>query len=153
MVEDHFRILKVGPWLTFALRETLFALSRIEKEFVSDDKNVQRSELIETVEKQMFRNPKFWSAHYHGDESSLRLARKYSYSDRIRYYWPNTAIQRSLNRLIGNLSKQEIPLTVLSQYLPLEYEAIREGKLQNHISDLIGFGITRVLETYSYATQ
>jgi len=153
MVEDHFRILKVGPWLTFAMRETLFALSMIEKELFSEDKKVQLSELIETVEKQMFRNPKYWSAHYQGDESSLRLARKYSYSDRIRYYWPNTAIQRSLNRLIGNLSKQEIPLTVLSQYLPLEYEAIREGKLQNHISDLIGFGIMRVLEVYSYATE
>jgi D-tagatose-1,6-bisphosphate aldolase subunit GatZ/KbaZ len=153
MVEDHFRILKVGPWLTFALRETLFALAIIEKEIFSKNINGQLSELVETIEKQMVQNPKFWSAHYQGDERQLRLARKYSYSDRIRYYWPNTAIQRNINRLIENLSKHEIPLNILSQYLPLQYEAIREGKLQNQISDLIDFGIIQVLDIYSYATQ
>jgi D-tagatose-1,6-bisphosphate aldolase subunit GatZ/KbaZ len=31
MVPDHFCILKVGPWLTFAYREALFALAEIEK--------------------------------------------------------------------------------------------------------------------------
>jgi len=152
MVEDHFRILKVGPWLTFAMRETIFALFMIEKELFPEDMNVQLSKLVETIEKQMFRNPKYWSAHYQGDEQQLKLARKFSYSDRIRYYWPNTAIQRSLARLIENLSKQEIPLNVLSQYLPLQYEAIREGRLQNTAPELIEYGIKRVLDLYSYAT-
>jgi len=152
MVEDHFRILKVGPWLTFAMRETLFALSMIEKELFSENKKLHLSELVETVEKQMFRNPKYWSAYYEGDQAQLRLARKYSYSDRIRYYWPNTAIQRSLNRLQENLSKQEIPLNILSQYLPLQYEAIREGRLQNTAPELIEYGITQVLNLYSFAT-
>ena len=32
MVEDHFAILKVGPWLTFAFREAVLALSAIERE-------------------------------------------------------------------------------------------------------------------------
>jgi D-tagatose-1,6-bisphosphate aldolase subunit GatZ/KbaZ len=153
MVEDHFRILKVGPWLTFAMRETLFALCMIEKELFSENRDVSLSELVETVEKQMFGIPQYWSAHYQGDQAQLRLARKYSYSDRIRYYWPNTAIQKSLKKLIENLSKQKIPLNILSQYLPLQYEAIREDRLQNQISDLIDFGITQVLDIYSYATQ
>jgi D-tagatose-1,6-bisphosphate aldolase subunit GatZ/KbaZ len=153
MVEDHFAILKVGPWLTFALRETLFALSLIEKELFSDDGEMQLSELIETVEKQMISIPQYWSAHYQGNEAQIRLARKYSYSDRIRYYWPNTEIQKSLNQLIDNLSKQKIPLNILSEYLPLQYEAIRERQLQNNISDLIDFGITQVLNIYSYATE
>jgi D-tagatose-1,6-bisphosphate aldolase subunit GatZ/KbaZ len=30
LVRDHFAVLKVGPQLTFALREALFALSYIE---------------------------------------------------------------------------------------------------------------------------
>ena len=30
LVEDHFCILKVGPWLTFGYREALFSLSMIE---------------------------------------------------------------------------------------------------------------------------
>lgn len=32
LVRDHFAILKVGPALTFALREAIFALAQIEQE-------------------------------------------------------------------------------------------------------------------------
>ena len=35
MVRDHFAVLKVGPGLTFALRETLFALEAIEGEWLA----------------------------------------------------------------------------------------------------------------------
>ena len=35
LVEDHFAILKVGPGLTFAYREALFALGAIEREMVA----------------------------------------------------------------------------------------------------------------------
>ena len=35
MVMDHFAILKVGPWLTFAFREAVFALAAIETEWLS----------------------------------------------------------------------------------------------------------------------
>jgi D-tagatose-1,6-bisphosphate aldolase subunit GatZ/KbaZ len=153
MVIDHFAILKVGPWLTYAMREVFFALNLIENELLGDNRGISHSELIETIERQMFGIPKYWSDHYEGDETQLRLARKYSYSDRIRYYWPNTAIQKSLKLLLENLSRQEIPLSILSQYLPLQYEAIREGQLENTAQDLIEYGIARVLNIYSYATQ
>jgi D-tagatose-1,6-bisphosphate aldolase subunit GatZ/KbaZ len=153
MVNDHFAILKVGPWLTYALREVFFALNMIENELLGDSRGVSRSELIETVERQMFGIPKYWSAHYQGNETQLRLARKYSYSDRIRYYWPNTAVQRSIKLLLENLAMQEIPLSILSQYLPLQYEAIREGQIQNTAPDLIEYGIERILNNYLYATQ
>jgi len=53
--------------------------------------------------------------------------------------------------MIENLSKQEIPLNIMSQFLPLQCEAIREGSLQNEISELIYFGITQILNIYSYA--
>ena len=36
LVRDHFAILKVGPALTFALREALFALDRIEREWLGN---------------------------------------------------------------------------------------------------------------------
>lgn len=35
LVDDHFAILKVGPGLTFALREALYALAGIEDELVA----------------------------------------------------------------------------------------------------------------------
>jgi len=34
MVRDHFAILKVGPWLTFAFREAVFALAAVEEEWL-----------------------------------------------------------------------------------------------------------------------
>ncbi|MCF7829359.1 MAG: class II D-tagatose-bisphosphate aldolase, non-catalytic subunit, partial [Candidatus Marinimicrobia bacterium] len=40
LVRDHFAILKVGPWLTFAFREAIFGLSYIEKELLGNDKSV-----------------------------------------------------------------------------------------------------------------
>ena len=43
MVEDHFCILKVGPWLTYALREALFALDRIEQELFENRKSGRRA--------------------------------------------------------------------------------------------------------------
>lgn len=35
LVRDHYAILKVGPALTFALREAIFALAQMENELIS----------------------------------------------------------------------------------------------------------------------
>ena len=152
MVEDHFAILKVGPWLTFALRETLFSLAAIENELFSFEKSRQLSDLVNIIEKQMVKHPKYWQAHYKGKEDKLRLARKYSYSDRIRYYWPDPEVKKSLDRLIDNLSGQDIPLSLLSQFLPRQYQAVREERIKNTVQELIDFSIYRVLDNYAYAT-
>ena len=106
---------------------------------------------IEIIDKQMLENPRYWQSHYHGDENDLRLARKYSYSDRIRYYWPNPQISTSLARLIENLKKEEVPLNLLSQYLPMQYQSIIENKITNTIENLIFYGVARVLNIYAYA--
>ncbi|MEN1515347.1 class II D-tagatose-bisphosphate aldolase non-catalytic subunit, partial [Pseudomonas aeruginosa] len=37
LVRDHFAILKVGPALTFALREAIFALAQIEQELIAPE--------------------------------------------------------------------------------------------------------------------
>jgi len=84
MVEDHFAILKVGPALTFAFREAVFALLFMEREWLSIKKGVTLSQLNEVLERTMITHPDHWQNHYRGDEESLRFARKYSYSDRIR---------------------------------------------------------------------
>ena len=44
LVEDHFCILKVGPWLTFAYREALFALESVEIEILGE-RNQEYSEI------------------------------------------------------------------------------------------------------------
>ena len=45
LVRDHWAVLKVGPGLTFALREALFALAAIEDELAGD-----RSGLVDGLE-------------------------------------------------------------------------------------------------------
>ena len=118
MVADHFAILKVGPWLTFALREAIFALARIEQELLDGRPGITCSGIIEILEQVMLDQPEHWRHHYHGDDDQLRLARRYSYSDRIRYYWPNSRIVEAQAKLLSNLNEHDIPATLLSSIYP-----------------------------------
>src|SRR5450830_1533869 len=126
LVEDHWAVLKVGPGLTFALREALFALAAIEDELVDV---ADRSDLVAVVERRMLEEPRWWHGYYEGDGRAQRLARRYSYSDRVRYYWPDPQISAAQSRLLANLGEVEIPLPVLSQYLPHQYDRVRHGEL------------------------
>jgi D-tagatose-1,6-bisphosphate aldolase subunit GatZ/KbaZ len=151
MVKDHFAILKVGPWLTFAMREAIFALECIEKELSVGKKALVPSQLRRTLQQTMRDHPEYWKSYYRGDEDYLRFARDFSYSDRCRYYWPRPQVQESLGRLLRNLSERPVPLTLLSQYLPAQYQAVRSGKLRNHPVDLIHHRIVEVMGIYARA--
>ena len=151
MVKDHFAILKVGPWLTFAYREAIFALSGIEREILGHKREVRSSQVREALEFEMLRNPAYWRSYYRGDDDELRLSRAFSFSDRCRYYWPQPSVQEEVKRLLHNLDLFSCPLTMLSQYLPIEYDAIRQGALENHAAALIGHHIRRVLRFYGAA--
>jgi D-tagatose-1,6-bisphosphate aldolase subunit GatZ/KbaZ len=153
MVEDHFAILKVGPWLTFAFREAIFALSAIERESLAHRRGVHLSQVREALEAAMVRNPAYWRSYYGGSEDEIRLARIYSYSDRCRYYWGDSAVQEELARLHNNLNAAPLPLTLVSQYLPMEYEAIRSGRLQAQPEILIQEHIRVVLRIYAAACR
>lgn len=152
MVEDGIAILKVGPGLTFAMREAVFALNKIEEELFHDT-DVETSHFIEVLENRMLAEPKNWHKHYHGDANKLYIARKYSFSDRARYYMPDAAVEAALHTLIDNLNKTKIPLTLLSQYLPIQYTKVREGKLANNPEELIRDRIINCLDEYLYATN
>jgi D-tagatose-1,6-bisphosphate aldolase subunit GatZ/KbaZ len=151
LVRDHFAILKVGPSLTFAFREAIFTLAEIEKEWLASRKGVVRSAVRENLERAMLENPMHWKGHYHGDEAALRFARQYSYSDRSRYYWPRPDVSAAVQRLITNLATYPAPVSLLSQYLPVQCEEVRAGKVKNHPLDLIRSKIMRVLDGYAIA--
>jgi len=151
MVHDHFAILKVGPWLTFAFREAIFALSAIEKELHAGRKSPKLSRVREVLDRTMVRKPAHWRSYYHGDENHLRLSRAYSYSDRCRYYWHEPAVQAEIERLLHNLNKHALPAMLVSQYLPQEYEAIRAGQIESQPEAMIRFHIQRVLRIYASA--
>ena len=145
LVEDHWSVLKVGPGLTFALREALFALAAIEGELIEDR---DRSHLPEVVEQRMLAEPAQWAKYYPGDVAERRLARRYSYSDRMRYYWPDPAIQAAERLLLANLTGREIPLPLLSQYLPDQYRRVRDGTLSNDPIELVLDRVRDVLRDY-----
>jgi D-tagatose-1,6-bisphosphate aldolase subunit GatZ/KbaZ len=153
MIKDHFAVLKVGPWLTFAFREAVFALNNIEKKWLGKDKSVILSELEEVVDQQMNADPQHWKKYYNGSETQVSFARKYSFSDRIRYYWANKYVVLSLERLINNLTKKPVPLALLSQYLPNQYNAIRDGRINNEPKSIIINKIINVIENYNYAIE
>lgn len=152
MVEDHFGFLKVGPWLTFAFREAVFALALIEKELLSSKRGIILSNLLDVVDERMTNFPKYWEKYYNFSEQENKLKRKYSYSDRIRYYWADKIVNESLLRLIHNLTENKIPHILLSQYLPAEYFAVREGVVSENPEEIILHKISNVLELYNFAT-
>jgi len=137
LVKDHFAILKVGPWYTFAFREAVFALEQMEIEWLTGHEGVTLSNLRNTIDEVMLENATYWKKYYHGDRRYLAYARKYSYSDRSRYYWVQPDIQASLERLISNLTHFPAPLALLNQYLPIQYNAVRTGEIKNNPLDLI----------------
>jgi len=151
MVEDHFAILKVGPWLTFAFREAVFALSAIERELLAHRTGVRLSQVREALEAAMLRNPAYWRSYYHGSEDEIRFARIFSYSDRCRYYWGDAAVQQEVAQLCANLDASTLPPTLVSQYLPMQYEAVRSGRLHAHAEVMIQEHIRAVLRFYSAA--
>jgi len=150
LVEDHWAILKVGPGLTFALREALFALAAIEAELVPTD---ERSNLPDVVEEVMLRQPGWWKAYYEGDEPAQRIARRYSYSDRLRYYWPDPHISAAVERLLDNLRATPPALPLMSAYLPEQYARVRAGILRPDPLDLAVDRVRDVLRSYSTACR
>ncbi len=150
LVEDGFAILKVGPWLTFALREALYGLDHIAQ--ILAPAPAQES-LPAAMEGLMLREPADWRQYYHGDADELRIQRHFSYSDRIRYYWPRPEAAAAVDRLMARLAGRTIPETLVSQYLPALYPAVARGVLKATPRDLQIAAIRRVLELYGEACR
>jgi len=148
MVTDGIAILKVGPALTFGLREALFALSKMEEELVPAE---ERANFIAKLEEVMLANPSNWAKHYHGDERQLALCRKYSYSDRARYYIGQPEVVECMNKLFENLRKYTIPMNMLHQYMPLSYNRVRNGELKLDPRELAMDGVAQFMMDYEQA--
>ncbi len=151
MVEDGIRILKVGPALTFGLREGLFALESIERELLPLYP-FEPSRLREVIDRVMREKPALWERYYHGAAAQIALSRAFSFSDRVRYYLPEEEIQAAIGRLIRNLGGVEIPLTLISQYLPMQLSPVRAGAIRNHPEDLLIDRVGSWIDDYLYAT-
>lgn len=118
LVRDHFAILKVGPGLTFAFREAVFALAMMEAELLPSQ---ERSNIISVLDEVMLEQPEHWAKYYHGDEKEKAFKRKYSLSDRIRYYWNEPRVQQAFGGMLERLNQNPLPVTLLKQYVPDVY--------------------------------
>lgn len=115
----------------------------MEKELCDDPSN-----FIEVLDEVMLENPSSWKKHYHGTEKELYLKRKYSYSDRARYYIPNKKVQTAIHKLMDNLNKVEIPLNMLSQY-----RKAKQGIIDLNPAALAKDYIKLYYEDYHFATH
>jgi D-tagatose-1,6-bisphosphate aldolase subunit GatZ/KbaZ len=151
LVEDHFAILKVGPALTFAFREAVFALAEIEREWLGSRRGVVLSNLRSVLERVMLDKPGHWQRYYRGDAEELRIARSFSLSDRIRYYWAEPTVAAALRHLLTNLSEHPAPKALISQYVPGQYGPLRPGTISANPRSLIRSKVLEVTEIYARA--
>ena len=151
MVRDHFAILKAGPCLTFAAREALFALAAIEHEWLGSRKRVRPSQLQEVMHGLMRKNQTLWQDHYSGSDAYLGYITAFGFSDRIRYFWSHPESKDAVTRLFENLTLHGIPLPLLSQFMPEQFEAVREGIISCSPEHLVNHKIMKILDRYANA--
>ena len=141
LVRDHFAILKVGPALTFAYREAIFALAAIEDHCVPAE---DRSNILQVLENTMLAQPGYWNGYYRGTNEEQAFKRKFSLSDRVRYYWAQPEVQNAVDRLLRNLSSKGLPYSLLSQFV---------GETGLTARQVIDLKIDRVLNAYFAACE
>jgi D-tagatose-bisphosphate aldolase class II non-catalytic subunit len=118
-----FAFQKVGPALTFAWREALYALDTIR----AQNGWASGPSLPDTMEAVMLANPAYWQAHIHGPDS--RLQRHFGLADRIRYYWPDAQAQAAVQRLMTDLADRRLPdPLLLAHFTPSELASARESR-------------------------
>lgn len=143
MVRNHYYVLKVGPWLTFALREGLFSLEMMEKELSPTQPSNFRQTLLDT----MRRDPGYWKSYYTGTPDEIERKLSFSYSDRARYYLGHPDVRRAQEVLFANLADR-LSDGLLSQYMPFQYRAIRSGRLSATPQDLVIDRVCNILDLY-----
>ncbi|SEM14652.1 tagatose-bisphosphate aldolase noncatalytic subunit [Pseudoxanthomonas sp. GM95] len=148
LVRDHFAILKVGPGLTFALREALWALDAIESEWIDEPR---QAHLREVVLARMIAEPKYWQRYYHSQGHALAVDMHYSLSDRMRYYWPDPTIEKARLQLFDNLRQNPPPISLISQFLPHALHALRTGTATLDPQSLAMAHVSAVLDDYHHA--
>ena len=117
-----------------------------------DEARILFPEFREVLDAEMLKNDKHWKKHYHGTDAEIALKRKYSFSDRSRYYYTTDAVNAAIDTLLDNL-KDGCPLNLLSQFMPIQYTKVREGVLKNDPKELVLDRIGNTIDEYLYATH
>jgi D-tagatose-1,6-bisphosphate aldolase subunit GatZ/KbaZ len=146
LVRDGVAILKVGPALTFALREGLFLLEAVEETVTPP---ASRSHFKRTLLDEMNASKRYWEKYYTGTAEEVEYKKLYSYSDRCRYYLPEKRVQDAVEKLLGNVSP--VPPALLSQFFPAQYGRYMAGRLRNDPLAVLCDRIGDVCDAYAAA--
>lgn len=147
LVQDGFLILKVGPELTFSLREGLYGLDLIASELLG---SYGDRPLYKKMEELMVSNSIHWKDYYFGTNIEKRSLRHYSLSDRIRYYWNTETAINAVDELFNTTRGKKIPLTLIKQFLPSE---TKFADIPLEPRDLLISKIIHNLQVYSKACK
>jgi D-tagatose-bisphosphate aldolase class II non-catalytic subunit len=150
LVRDGFAILKVGPELTFAMRQALYGLDYIAGEM---ENSWKEHSLTAAMEAEMLANPGHWAAYYSGEPGWQRVLRHFSYSDRIRYYWSSAPAKDAVERLFRHLDETGTPAFLVSQFLPTLYPRVFEGSVPRHPRAMVIEAVRDVLRRYAEACR
>lgn len=140
LAELGFAFQKVGPALTFAYRQALYALEQLR-----DDKGA----LQEAMEAVMLADPSQWCGHYSGDEAALYQQRHFGLADRIRYYWPQPAAVKAVQVLMASFDRPLPDSALRTAFDPVVLD--RAEQLEGRqIQRLIDAQIACALEPYFF---
>ena len=104
----------------------------------------------EVIDEVMLNEPGYWKKYYRPTWSQAMVDIHFSLSDRIRYYWPHPRIRQSVEKLIANLTDAKLPLGLISQYMPVQFERLSLNELNAEPHALILDKIQDVLRAYRY---
>jgi len=127
-----FAFQKVGPALTFAYRQAVYALDSLRQQA-----NWASTEpLFAVMERVMLADPGYWQGHYHGSSGDLRVERHFGLADRIRYYWPHPDAQAGVAAVLADLAGRNLPEPMLWQGFSADVIA-RAGKIGGNLGQAL----------------
>lgn len=144
LAELGFAFQKVGPALTFAYRQAVYALDQARTLAGWGG----GPSLMAVMEDVMQADPAFWQGHYHGDD--LFLQRHFGLADRIRYYWPRPRAQAAVAALMADLQGRTLPDPLLWQVFDHRVLDRAEGVPGERVMALILAAIQEALSPYFF---
>ena len=146
LVKNNFKFLKVGPELTFYFYHAVKKMEEIELRNFK-----QKSNITFELLRAMKNKNKYWKNYYRGEKNKIEFLKLNSYLDRMRYYWDNKYVKKSMVKLFKNINT--IPKKVLVKELKLKSSKKKQyNKINLSNSDYIIFNfLSPTIEKYYLA--
>ena len=130
------------------MREAIYALELIARELSGWN---NRPSVRAALEEAMLMNPQHWASHYAGNAGQQARLRHFSLSDRVRYYWTEPNVVSAVQELFAFVDGHDLPLSLVSQYLPQHVLPLSRGELGTSAGELCRAHVRLALTPYADA--